>query len=74
VPSRHVAAAATSDRGCSPALCMSDIVARAVDRRGLLIDSARHFLPMATIKNTLDAMSLTKLNVLHWCATFILQR
>jgi hexosaminidase len=37
--------------------------------RGLLIDSARHFLPVATIKDTLDAMSLTKLNVLHWHLT-----
>jgi hypothetical protein len=37
--------------------------------RGLLIDSARHFLPVSTIKRTLDAMSLAKLNVLHWHLT-----
>ena len=34
--------------------------------RGLLLDSARHFLPLQTIKHMLDGMSLTKLNALHW--------
>jgi hypothetical protein len=34
--------------------------------RGLLLDSARHFLPLQTIKRMLDGMSLTKLNALHW--------
>lgn len=34
--------------------------------RGLMIDSARHFLPIATIKHALDSMSYAKLNVLHW--------
>ncbi|KAL6774615.1 hypothetical protein ACKKBG_A25675 [Auxenochlorella protothecoides x Auxenochlorella symbiontica] len=34
--------------------------------RGLLIDTARHFLSMDTIKAHLDAMSASKLNVLHW--------
>lgn len=37
--------------------------------RGLLIDSARHFLPLWSIKHTLDAMSFSKLNVLHWHIT-----
>jgi hexosaminidase len=34
--------------------------------RGLLIDTARHFLPLDTIKTHLDAMEMAKLNVLHW--------
>ncbi|NVO29850.1 beta-N-acetylhexosaminidase [Hymenobacter lapidiphilus] len=34
--------------------------------RGLLIDVARHFMPVAVIKRNLDAMAATKLNVLHW--------
>ena len=34
--------------------------------RGLLIDSARHFLPVSAILKTLDAMSYNKLNTLHW--------
>lgn len=36
--------------------------------RGLLIDTARHFLSMETIKRTLDGMGHSKLNVLHWNA------
>jgi len=34
--------------------------------RGLLIDPARHFLPIAVVKRNLDAMAMVKLNVLHW--------
>lgn len=34
--------------------------------RGLLLDSSRHFLPVALVKRTLDAMEVVKLNVLHW--------
>ncbi|RFP65485.1 beta-hexosaminidase [Hymenobacter lapidiphilus] len=34
--------------------------------RGLLIDVARHFMPVAVIKRNLDAMAAVKLNVLHW--------
>lgn len=34
--------------------------------RGLLIDSSRHFLTVSAIKATLDAMSMNKLNTLHW--------
>ncbi|NML67755.1 family 20 glycosylhydrolase [Hymenobacter sp. RP-2-7] len=34
--------------------------------RGLLVDAARHFLPVAVIKRNLDGMAAVKLNVLHW--------
>ena len=37
--------------------------------RGLLLDPARHFLPVDTIKRQLDAMAAAKLNVLHWHLT-----
>ena len=33
--------------------------------RGLMLDTARHFLPTETLMDTLDAMALFKLNVLH---------
>ena len=34
--------------------------------RGLLVDVARHFEPVAVVKRTLDGMAAVKLNVLHW--------
>jgi hexosaminidase len=34
--------------------------------RGLLIDSSRHFMPIAVIRRNLDGMAAVKLNVLHW--------
>ncbi|GAB3636957.1 hypothetical protein GCM10027422_25470 [Hymenobacter arcticus] len=34
--------------------------------RGLLIDPARHFLPVAVVKRNIDGMAAVKLNVLHW--------
>ncbi|MGE5127050.1 MAG: beta-N-acetylhexosaminidase [Betaproteobacteria bacterium] len=37
--------------------------------RGLLIDSGRHFLSLATVKRTLDGMAAVKLNVMHWHLT-----
>jgi hexosaminidase len=36
--------------------------------RGLLVDTARHFLPPATLRAALDAMAYAKLNTLHWHA------
>lgn len=37
--------------------------------RGLMIDCARHFEPMAVLKRNLDAMAAVKLNVFHWHLT-----
>ncbi|MVN78515.1 family 20 glycosylhydrolase [Hymenobacter sp. HMF4947] len=34
--------------------------------RGLLLDAARHFQPVAAVKRNLDGMAAVKLNVLHW--------
>jgi len=35
------------------------------DYRGVLIDLGRHFIPIASLERTIDAMSYAKLNVLH---------
>jgi len=37
--------------------------------RGLLIDVARHFMPVSVIKRNLDGMAAVKLNVFHWHLT-----
>ena len=37
--------------------------------RGLMIDSARHFMPIEVLKRNLDAMAAVKLNVFHWHLT-----
>lgn len=37
--------------------------------RGLLIDSARRFMPLPALKRQLDGMAAAKLNVLHWHLT-----
>lgn len=37
--------------------------------RGLLLDSARHFLPVETIKRQIDGMAAARMNVFHWHLT-----
>ena len=37
--------------------------------RGLMIDVARHFHPVAVLKRNLDAMAAVKMNVFHWHLT-----
>lgn len=37
-----------------------------VEYRGIMIDSARHFLGVAAIKRLIESMPLSKLNILHW--------
>lgn len=34
--------------------------------RGLMIDTARHFLPLEKLKQIVDGLHASKLNVLHW--------
>src|SRR6202142_4020424 len=34
--------------------------------RGLMLDVARHWIPLADVKRTLDGMAAGKLNVFHW--------
>src|SRR6266704_2332941 len=34
--------------------------------RGLMIDSARHFIPLEVIRRNLDGMEAIKMNVFHW--------
>ncbi len=34
--------------------------------RGLMIDSGRHFMPIAVIKRNMDGLEAVKMNVFHW--------
>ncbi|ORM70626.1 beta-N-acetylhexosaminidase [Pantoea wallisii] len=37
--------------------------------RGVLIDSARHFLPVETLKRQIDGIAAARMNVFHWHLT-----
>ncbi|WP_350016355.1 family 20 glycosylhydrolase [Rhodanobacter sp. IGA1.0] len=37
--------------------------------RGVMLDAARHFIPVALVKQQIDLLSRYKLNVLHWHLT-----
>ncbi|CRH27946.1 hypothetical protein BN1182_AE_00850 [Pantoea ananatis] len=37
--------------------------------RGILIDSARHFMPVRTLKRQIDGIAAARMNVLHWHLT-----
>lgn len=37
--------------------------------RGILIDSARHFMPVKTLKRQIDGIAAARMNVLHWHLT-----
>lgn len=41
----------------------------AFKHRGIFVDTSRNFYPVAAIKRTIDAMSLSKLNIFHWRMT-----
>jgi hexosaminidase len=59
------ATAATAALGCHwPAITIQD--QPRFPWRGLLIDSARRFVPLADLKRQLQGMASAKLNVLHW--------
>jgi len=34
--------------------------------RGLLVDSARHYMPLSVLRAHIDALSWSKMNVMHW--------
>lgn len=62
-----------TDNVCGPGLLLVDSV-RIEDRpnyrhRGVLLDTARNFLPVSVIKRTIAGAAASKLNVLHWHIT-----
>jgi hexosaminidase len=54
----------TSDGFAVPAVSIQD--QPRFPWRGLMIDVARHFIPIAVLKRNLDGMEAVKLNVFHW--------
>jgi hexosaminidase len=53
--------------GSIPAMTIND--APSFSWRGVMLDSARHFQPVAFVKALIDRMALDKLNVLQWHLT-----
>jgi hexosaminidase len=58
---------AASEDGRIPAVTIEDEPAFAW--RGVMLDSARHFQPVAYIEELLDRMAMAKLNTFHWHLT-----
>ncbi|WP_420139139.1 family 20 glycosylhydrolase [Sphingomonas sp.] len=54
-------------QGALPAMTIDD--APAFAWRGVMLDSARHFQPVAFVKALIDRMAMDKLNVLQWHLT-----
>jgi len=46
--------------------CVSVADAPRFPHRGLMVDTARHYLPLASLRAILDSLPYAKLNVLHW--------
>lgn len=62
-----------TDNVCEPGLLLANSV-RIEDRpiyrhRGVLLDTARNFLPVSVIKRTIAGAAASKLNVFHWHIT-----
>jgi hexosaminidase len=58
--------------GSSSAFRVPEVVVRDRPRfpwRGLMLDCSRHFMPLETVKRTLDGMAAVKLNTFHWHLT-----
>jgi len=58
---------ALAEGGRVPLCDIMDAPAHA--HRGILLDSARHFFSVETVKDFIEAISLAKINVLHWHLT-----
>lgn len=57
-------------RNCLLLIATARIKDRPVfQHRGLLVDTARNFVPLKDIERTIDGMAANKLNVFHWHAT-----
>lgn len=55
---------ASSDGFAAPALTIQD--QPRFPWRGLMIDAARHFIPLDIIRRNIDGMEAVKMNVFHW--------
>lgn len=55
---------ASSKDGSAPAVTIAD--EPAFGWRGVMLDSVRHFQPVAYVEQLIDRMAMAKLNTLHW--------